>query len=292
MPKGIAYQNKDILFKILSEHYPRVSFKVYGLNVPAVKAVLPTELPDISANTRHADGLFLLEDNSLLLIEYESSSGYENLLKYGHYAFRILERYHRTKKRLYNIRIVVVYTSDVESAPASLNAGGLRIDTQQIFLKNINGDDVVKDIRAKIESKRELSDEDILRLIVAPLAKSELSKQDLLEKCVSLAKEIENERLQAFTLAGLLVASDKFVDREYSGMIRRWLKMTKVGQLIQEEIEAAAAKAAKEAAAEATAKTAATEKREIAKNLLRKGMALSDVAECTGLPMSEAEMLV
>jgi predicted transposase/invertase (TIGR01784 family) len=86
----------------------------------------------------------------------------------------------------------------------------------------------------------------------------------------------------------MLVASDKFVDREYSGMIRRWLKMTKVGQLIQEEIEAAAAKAAKEA----TAKTAAAEKREIAKNLLRKGMALSDVAECTGLPIAEAKMLV
>jgi ribulose 1,5-bisphosphate synthetase/thiazole synthase len=84
--------------------------------------------------------------------------------------------------------------------------------------------------------------------------------------------------------------------------------MTKVGQLIQEEIEeaaaAAAAKATKEAKAEAAkeikaakaavakAEKEATERdREIVKNMLRKGMAVSDVAECMRLPIAETEML-
>jgi hypothetical protein len=77
--------------------------------------------------------------------------------------------------------------------------------------------------------------------------------------------------------------------------------MTKVGQLIQEEIEEAEAKAAKEAKAEAAkeikkataaaAKEAAERDREIAKNLLSKGMAISDIAECMRLPITEAEML-
>jgi hypothetical protein len=62
------------------------------------------------------------------------------------------------------------------------------------------------------------------------------------------------------------------------------MNMTKVGQLIQEEIEAAAAKAAAEAAAENS--------KQIAKNMLDGGMTLSDVVKYTGLPMSEAEMLV
>jgi hypothetical protein len=283
MTEGIAYQNKDILFKILSDHYPHISFKIYGLDLPAVKEVLPTELPDISANTRHADGVFLLEDDSLLIVDYESASGAENLLKYGHYAFRTLERYWRTRKKIYKIFIAIVYTSDVESAPASLDTGSLRIDVKQIFLHNIDGSAVVSHMRAKLETEQELSDEDILRLIVAPLAKSKLSKQELLEECVSIAKEMRDESSQAFTVAGLLVVSDKFVNREYSSRIRRWLNMTKVGQIIQEEINAAAEKAAME--------TAAAQKREIAGNLFRKGMSLSDIVECTGLPIAEAEML-
>jgi hypothetical protein len=279
MTEGIAYRNKDILFKILSEHYPHISFKVYGLDLPAVKEVLPTELPDISASTRHADGVFLLEDDSLLIVEYESSSGVENLLKYGHYAFRTLERYWRTRKKIYKISIAVIYTGDIESAPVSLNAGGLRIDVKQIFLRNTNGDAVAEEVRTKLEAEQELSDNDILRLIIAPLAKSKRSKQELLEECVSIAKEMKDENLQAFTVAGLLVASDKFVDREYSWMIRRWFSMTKFGQLVLEEINAAATE------------TANAQKKEIAEKLFHKGMSLSDVAECTGLPIAEAEIL-
>jgi predicted transposase/invertase (TIGR01784 family) len=56
-----------------------------------------------------------------------------------------------------------------------------------------------------------------------------------------------------------------------------------MGQIIQEEIE--------EAAAKATAAAARAEKREIAKNMLRKGMSVSDIAECTGVSKAEVEKL-
>ena len=34
MAKGIAYQNKDIEFKLLSETYREKSFEAYGLKLP------------------------------------------------------------------------------------------------------------------------------------------------------------------------------------------------------------------------------------------------------------------
>lgn len=41
---GIAYQNKDIVSKIFAESLKEKSLNVYGLNVPKVVGVLPTNL--------------------------------------------------------------------------------------------------------------------------------------------------------------------------------------------------------------------------------------------------------
>lgn len=59
MAKGIAYQNKDVLFKILSETYKEKSFRAYGLYLPKIKEVLPTNLPTVSADEKRMDNLFL-----------------------------------------------------------------------------------------------------------------------------------------------------------------------------------------------------------------------------------------
>lgn len=58
MPEGIAYQNKDILFKILGQTYKEKSFRVYGINLPPIRELLPTDLPKISANEMLIDNLF------------------------------------------------------------------------------------------------------------------------------------------------------------------------------------------------------------------------------------------
>ena len=50
MSAGIAYQNKDVLSKVLGETYKDKSLSVYGLDLPPIKAVLPTNLPAIQAD--------------------------------------------------------------------------------------------------------------------------------------------------------------------------------------------------------------------------------------------------
>ncbi len=51
------------------------SLAVYGVNLPKIKAVMPTNLPAIEANELRIDNLFRLEDDSLALIDYESGTG-------------------------------------------------------------------------------------------------------------------------------------------------------------------------------------------------------------------------
>lgn len=50
MPKGIVYQNKDVVFKILRETYKEKSFRAYGLDLPRIETVLLINPPVISAD--------------------------------------------------------------------------------------------------------------------------------------------------------------------------------------------------------------------------------------------------
>ena len=53
---GIKYQNKDVLFKVLSQNYESKSFEALGLKLPKIKKVLPTNLP-----TKHKGTVLLCE---------------------------------------------------------------------------------------------------------------------------------------------------------------------------------------------------------------------------------------
>lgn len=78
----IAYQNKDITSKVLAENFKGKSFRVYGLDLPAVRKVLPTNIPTIKANELRLDNLFELADGSVAIVDYESEYCNDDKVKY------------------------------------------------------------------------------------------------------------------------------------------------------------------------------------------------------------------
>ena len=92
MPEGVAYQNKDILFKILGQTYKEKSFAAYGINLPPIRELLPTNLPKISANEKDIDNLFLLEDGTYAIVDYESEFKKTEQVKYLNYIARVMEK--------------------------------------------------------------------------------------------------------------------------------------------------------------------------------------------------------
>jgi len=280
LPDGIAYQNKDVLFKILSEHYKNKSFEVYGLDLPPIKEVLPTNLPAIQLDERRSDNIFLLEGNTILILEYESDASEKNLIKYGHYAFRVTEVY--SKNILYKLVIVVIYTGDIQSAPSMLDLGCMQLQVNQVFLSKFDGNKLYNEIADKIHNKLPLNDKDVMQFIILPLTQVG-NRQDFIENAVNLAKEINDEDMQSFIIAGILSASDKFIDKEYSSKVKEWLRMTKVGRLFEEEkLEYAneyASKYANEKLAEAA--------KEAAKAMLEDSVDILTIMKATKLGKAE-----
>lgn len=235
MSEGIAYQNKDILFKILGQTYKEKSFAAYGIDLPPIRELLPTNLPKISANEKDIDNLFLLEDGTYAVVDYEAELKRLNKIKYPNYIVRVMEIYYKEDEN-FNLRLVVIYTGDVKSAEATLETNCITLRTEQSFLSHINGEAAFNTIRQKNHSGTVLEDDDLMKLVILPLtiAGSEW-KQEMLEKVVDLAEQITDEEQRIFTVSGMIVASDKFINREYLDQIRMRISMTQLGPLYEKE---------------------------------------------------------
>jgi len=238
MSEGIAYQNKDITSKILAEKFTGKSLNVYGFNLPKVKEILPTNLPTIQADELRLDNLFLLEDNSFAIIDYESTYKEENKVKYLNYVARIASQYCSKYGTKLNIRILILYTADItkEQTTDCLNLNSVTLKIEQAFLSEINSEKMKEKRSRKIRQKETLSDEEMMQFIILPLTcKGTEKKNEMIETLFSLSKDVEDEAVQVFLLSGMLVFTDKVIDENLAKRMKGWISMTKVARLFEEE---------------------------------------------------------
>ena len=277
MSEGIAYQNKDILFKILGQTYKEKSFAAYGINIPPIRELLPTSLPKISANEKDIANLFLLEAVTNTIVDYESELKKLNKIKYLNYIARVMEKYYKEDEN-FNLRMVVIYTGDVKSAEPVFETNCITLRMEQAFLSHIDGAAAFDTIRQKVGSGTPLEDDDLMKLVILPLTiPGTEGKQVMLERVVELAEQVKDNEQQIFILSGVIVASDKFIRREYLEQIRRKINMTQLGQMYEKEKIEYGNQKAKEKALE------------MAKSLMDEGDDLVKIMKVTGL--TEAELL-
>lgn len=280
MSEGIAYQNKDIEFKLMSETYKEKSFEAYGLNIPKIKEVLPTNLPAVSANEMRIDNIFLLEDDTVAIVDYESEDKVSNRVKYINYIGRIMQRYVSQGMKIPKMRMIVIYTGDVETAKDTWEMPCLTLKMEQVFISKLPEMKIYQSIKEKLEKKDNLSDKELMQLIILPLAeKGKEAKQRMIERVVELAKQIGDETKQAFVITGILVSSDKFIDRDYAKAVRRYLSMTKVFQIMEEEKQEAI--------------NLAEQRRtiQIAENLIKDGVDTVVIMRATGFSREQIEQI-
>ena len=89
----IAYQNKDISSKFFTERLKGKSLGVYGMELPEVEEVLPTNIPIIKVNELRLDNLLGLADGSVAVVDYESEYRRKANAQCFQDAFRRLGRF-------------------------------------------------------------------------------------------------------------------------------------------------------------------------------------------------------
>ncbi len=264
MGKGIAYQNKDIMSKQFAEGMAGKSLEVYGLQVPRIKQSLNVEFPVVMANELFADNLYLMEDYSICIIDYESRYKWGNKIKYARYITQILTRYEKIKldreslsedalkeledlhrawggKIPKHIRVIVIYTGDVKESRnrSVLDVGAMRISVQEAYLSNLDTSGILTKLREKIVCGEKLTEQELMEFIILPLSvKGIEEKQKLAEEMVDLTDKVDDTH-RRFLLCGMAIAGDKFLPDETSEKIRRRLTMTRIGMMFEKEKEEA-----------------------------------------------------
>ena len=235
MSEGMAHQNMDIEFNLLSESFWERSFAAYGLKLPRIKEVLPTNLPSVEANEMRMDNLFLLEDGTLAIVDYESDNKAASCIKYINYIGRVMERWHKEHHGIPNIRMIVIYTGDVEKADAVFQMECMTLCIEQVFVRSLPAEEIYQTVLHKLEQEERLTEQELMQLIILPLAeKGSEKKQERIVQVMELAERLEDEQEQKLVLSGLLVSSDKFIEKENMRKIRRRFNMTKIGRSIYE----------------------------------------------------------
>ncbi len=267
---------------MISETFKEKSFAAYGLDLPKIKAVLPTNLPAVFANEMRIDNVFLLEDDSVAIVDYESEDKVSNRIKYVNYIGRFLQRYYQDEKKIPDMRMIVIYTGDVQRAEASFETKCLTLSMEQVFISKLPEEEIYQSIKSKLENNETLSDTELMQLIILPLTgKGKEAKQQIIENVITLTKQIKDETKQVFVLSGVLVATDKFIDEKYADNIRRYLSMTKVARLYEEEKLEAVNLARKDERRET--------RLEMIESFIKAGTDTLTLMEATGLTREELE---
>ena len=234
----IAYQNKDITSKLMAETLKGKSLAAFGLPELKIVDILPTNLSVIESNELRLDNLFLLNDGSLAIIDYESSFSRENFVKYLNYIARVIRRFavRRELKDLKQLKMVVIYTADVERAEERYDLGGLILIVESAYLIHLDGSQIYDRLKHKIDAGEKLAEEELMELMILPLTvKGKKRKQETIEKAVTLGKRLPDREGQLKVIAGILTFTDKVIDRAYAKKLEEEMQMTLVGQMLMDE---------------------------------------------------------
>ena len=171
-------------------------------------------------------------------MDYESEYDNRDKVKYLNYVTGIANRYLQENKECPVIRMIVIYTGDIDrrKVSARYNIGAVKMKLETAFLSELDSKRIFDRLKKKVEKNQLLNDEELMQFIILPLSyRTKEEKQQKVRETVELATKIQDKKQQIFTLAGILVFTDKVIDRETASRIRRVIEMTQVAQIFEEE---------------------------------------------------------
>ena len=266
----VAHQANDIIQKYTSGRFKEILLNFFGITSVKVKELLNVEMPIVEAKQSSTDIIFLLEDGTLLHLEFQTTYTKNDLIRFAVYDWRLYER--ESKK----VQTVIIYSSDVKKVDDSVDNGMMNYSPVKIMLCEYDGNAVYADLKSKLESGQELTDEDMLNLIFLPLMNNSVPKTELAKTSIELAQTIADKDKSIDCTAIAYAFALKYLGEEEINKLWEVMKMTSVAVKFFED----------------TAKNAKLENSiEIAKRLFKKGLSIEDIAESTDLDINTIKNL-
>jgi len=261
--KNIKYE--DMIMKRAMDIFAEEGLKFFGIE-KKVKEISSTEIVVLEAKNMFMDYTFLMEDNTYIHIEFQTTDkGIADLRRFK--AYESLFEFQVNK----DIVTYVVYSGDIKDPLNCYKSGINTYNVNTISMANKDGDKVFEEIARKIKNGDKLEKQDLITLTFTPIMGGKLSKSDKILNAIKIVKNIDTEF--KYDIESMLYAfANKFLKGKELEEVKEELKMTELGKIIKDEGK-------KEKAIE-TAKVA-----------IKKGMDNETIRDLTGLKIEEIDLI-
>ena len=273
MAKYSDIKHEDLIMKKAMDVFAEEGLKFFGID-KKVKDASSTEIVVLEAKNLHMDYTFLMEDDTYIHIEFQTTDkGKDNLRRFR--AYESLLSFQTGK----DVLTYVVYSNGIQNAKAVLQTGINQYNVKAVSMYDRNGDIVIEEVEKKLNNNIEVTKQDLIALTFTPIMSGKLSKLDKIIKSIKLVKKIDSE--YKYDIESMLYAfADKFLDGKDLEKVKEEISMTKLGEmLIEDGIKKGKVEGKEEQAIE-TAKVA-----------IKEGMSDELITKLTGLTESQISII-
>lgn len=269
MAKYSDIKHEDLIMKKAMDVFAEEGLKFFGID-KKVKDSSSTEIVVLEAKNLHMDYTFLMEDDTYIHVEFQTTDkGKDDLRRFR--AYESLLSFQTGK----DVVTYVVYSNGIRNVKTILETGINEYSVKAISMFDKDGDIVIKEIEEKLNNNIEVTKQDLIALTFTPIMSGKLSKLDKIIKSIRLVKKIDNE--YRYDVESMLYAfADKFLDGKDLEKVKEEISMTKLGEML---VEDGIKKGEKKKAIE------------IAKTAIKEGMSDVMIAKITGLTESQVSII-
>lgn len=273
MAKYTDIKHEDLIMKKAMDVFAEEGLKFFGID-KKVKDSSSTEIVVLEAKNLHMDYTFLMEDDTYIHVEFQTTDkGKDDLRRFR--AYESLLSFQTSK----DVVTYVIYSNRINNTKSTLQTGINEYNVKAVSMYDKDGDIVIQEVEEKLNNNIEVTKQDLVALTFTPIMSGKLTKLDRIIKSIRIVKKIDNE--YRYDVESMLYAfADKFLDGKDLEKVKEEISMTKIGEmLVQDGIEKGKVEGKEEQAIE-TAKIA-----------IKEGMSDELIARLTGLTESQVNII-
>ena len=228
MAKYSDIKHEDLIMKKAMDVFAEEGLKFFGID-KKVKDSSSTEIVVLEAKNLHMDYTFLMEDDTYIHVEFQTTDkGKDDLRRFR--AYESLLSFQTGK----DVVTYVVYSNGIQNVKTILETGINQYNVKVISMFDKDGDIVIKEVEEKLNNNIEVTKHDLIALTFTPIMSGKLSKLDKIIKSIRLVKKIDNE--YRYDVESMLYAfADKFLDGKDLEKVKEEISMTKLGEMLVED---------------------------------------------------------
>ncbi len=228
MAKYSDIKHEDLIMKKAMDVFAEEGLKFFGID-KKVKNSSSTEIVVLEAKNLHMDYTFLMEDDTYIHIEFQTTDKKKDDLR----RFRAYESLlsFQTGK---DVVTYVVYSNGIQNTETVLETGINEYNVKAISMIDKDGDVVIEEIEEKIYDNIKVRKQDLIALTFTPIMSGKLTKLEKIIKSIRLVKKIDDE--YRYDVESMLYAfADKFLDGKDLEKVKEEISMTKLGEMLVED---------------------------------------------------------